>query len=463
MKLLYKGKGDKNDLNSFRGICLSNVLLNLLDRILNLRLYSLTEHLIPANQYGFTRGRSTISAVQMLRDKVNHSLDVEKKPIFVLFLDLKKAFDSGDRFCTFKKLIDLNVLSKIELNFLAELLDVNYVKIDDGVCISEAIVQSNGYRQGGCTSPFFFNFSICDVNEILKDIPEVEQYFYADDCALISKNLNQLKEAMLKLKHYFAIRNLEFNLKKCKIVKFRRGGVSCNEEFVIDGEKIEFVNSFCYLGVTFQVSGRAFSSHIKNRVRASLQATFELKNLHLLSLETALKLFHIKVAPVASYGIEVLWPHLKFCNFQLLETVKTRYLKKAMCLSKFNKSRYIYFLANTTLFVEELRIKFNLPETDAYKRFYMENVNKVLNVNHEFLNSVAMQNDVWKRPNFEKRHIFTRYSCHGFHFIICKNKSFHEAENNCICDLCGEKCEQYHLQNCSKRQQSIYDFVENLS
>jgi len=102
-----------------------------------------------------------------------------------------------------------------------------------------------------------------------------------------------------------------------------------------------------------------------------------------------------------------------------------------MCLSKFNKSRYIYFLANTTLFVEELRIKFNLPETDAYKRFYMENVNKVLNVNHEFLNSVAMQNYVWKRPNFEKIHVFTRYSCHGFHFIICKNKSFHEA------DLCG--------------------------
>jgi len=62
----------------------------------------------------------------------------------------------------------------------------------------------------------------------------------------------------------------------------------------------------------------------------------------------------------------------------------------------------------------------------------------VLNVNQEFLNSVAMQNDAWKRPNFEKKtHVFTRYSCHGFHLIICKNKSFHEAENNCICDLCG--------------------------
>jgi len=74
-----------------------------------------------------------------------------------------------------------------------------------------------------------------------------------------------------------------------------------------------------------------------------------------------------------------------------------------------------------------------------------------------------MQNNVGKRPKFEKRHDFTRYSCHGFHFIVYKNKSFHGAENNCICDLRGEKCEQNHLQTCSKRQQSIYDFVEYLT
>jgi len=64
----------------------------------------------------------------------------------------------------------------------------------------------------------------------------------------------------------------------------------------------------------------------------------------------------------------------KTFSLKLLEQLKQEYLKKSMCLSKFNKSRYIYFLADTTLFVEELRMKFNLPETVAYKRFYQENV-----------------------------------------------------------------------------------------
>jgi len=264
-------------------------------------------------------------------------------------------------------------------------------------------------------------------------------------------------------KKYSQYVTLHKNLKKCKVMKFRRGSVPCKEIFTVDGEEIEFVNNFCYLGVTFQVSGRAFSTHIKNRVRASAQATFEIKNLHQLSLETALKLFHIKVAPVASYGIEVIWSHLKHSSFKLLETVKTRYLKKAMCLSKFNKSRYVYFLADTTLFVEELRMKFNLPETEAYKRFYQENVNNVLNVNQEFFKTEGMINDVWKRPNFEKRHVYTRFSCHGFHFLICKNKEFHDADEKCICELCNEKCGQYHLKSCINRKQSIVQYASSES
>jgi len=340
-------------------------------------------------------------------------------------------------------------------------LDINYVRINDGVCLSNLIVQSNGYRQGGCTSHFLFNFSINDVNEILLNIPAVEQIFYADDGALISNDLNALKQGILLLKQYFFVRNLEFNFKKCKIMKFRRGAVPCNETFEVEEENIEFVNNFCYLGVTFQVSGKSFNTHIKNRVRASLQATFEIKNLHQLSLETALKLFHIKVSPAASYGIEVIWSHLKFSDFKILETVKSRYLKKAMCLSKFNKSRYVYFLADTTLFVEELKNKFNLEDTEAYKKFVNYSIENVLSVKQEFFETEAMKSDIWKRPNFENRHVFTRFSCHGFHFVICKNKTFHEANDECICELCDAKCEQYHLQTCPNRQKPVKHYASD--
>jgi len=66
-----------------------------------------------------------------------------------------------------------------------------------------------------------------------------------------------------------------------------------------------------------------------------------------------------------------------------------------------------------------------------------------------------MINDVWKRPNFEKRHVYTRFSCHGFHFLICENIEFHDADENCICELCNEKCGHYHLKSCINRKQSL--------
>jgi len=80
-------------------------------------------------------------------------------------------------------------------------------------------------------------------------------------------------------------------------------------------------------------------------------------------------------------------------------------------------------------------VKFNLPETEAYKRFYQENVDNVLSVNQEFLQTEGMINNVWKRPNFENRHVYTKFSCDGFHFLVIKNKEFHDGDENCICEL----------------------------
>jgi hypothetical protein len=48
------------------------------------------------------------------------------------------------------------------------------------------------------------------------------------------------------------------------------------------------------------------------------------------------------------------------------------------------------------------------------KKKYEENV---FSVNQEFFPTEGMKNDVKKRPNFEKRPVFTRFSCHGFHFF----------------------------------------------
>lgn len=60
-----------------------------------------------------------------------------KKPLYALFLDVKKAFDSVDRKLIFKKLIESRKLSLVELELLAKSLDLNFLRIFDGVSVSD--------------------------------------------------------------------------------------------------------------------------------------------------------------------------------------------------------------------------------------------------------------------------------------------------------------------------------------
>ena len=48
----------------------------------------------------------------------------------------------------------------------------------------------------------------------------------------------------------------------------------------------------------------------------------------LLSIATALKLFTIKVAPIVTYGIQLIWNYLTYTNLKRLEGVKTAYQKR---------------------------------------------------------------------------------------------------------------------------------------
>jgi hypothetical protein len=50
--------------------------------------------------------------------------------------------------------------------------------------------------------------------------------------------------------------------------------------------------------------------------------------IYILSIPAAINLFHIKISPVASYGIEKICLFLSFRGLNNLEAVKSRYLKR---------------------------------------------------------------------------------------------------------------------------------------
>jgi hypothetical protein len=57
---------------------------------------------------------------------------------------------------------------------------------------------------------------------------------------------------------------------------------------------------------------------------------------------------------------------------------------------------------------------------------------------------------------FEDRYVFTRFACHGYHYLFCNNKDFHfDAKLECICAHCNELCDQCHLSKCSKKKVNL--------
>jgi hypothetical protein len=306
-----------------------------------------------------------------------------------------------------------------------------------------------------------FIFALFDIDSILKEFPSIKLLIYADDILIISENLQDIQRFLNRLIRYLTERNLKLNAEKSKILKFRkkgRGSYKLDDILRIGDDEIEFVTDFIYLGIKFQASGTSFTKHIAKRTKAAIFATSQLHSLPKASLDTALKLFDLAIAPVASYGIEAIWSYLKLNDLQYLETVKSRFLKKAMGLSKVNKARYTYELADTSTFIEDLRWRFSLPETESYNKFLTNWAFKLAEIDPKFYETPAMVDQNWKNSCFENRHVFTRYACHGYHYVLCKNQKFHLCvKSKCKCKKCGQQMDNYHFLECKENNMSLVE------
>ena len=459
--VIHKGKGRKDDPNNYRGIALENTMYKLFSKILLGRIEQRLRAIIPRNQFGFTPGRSTLQAVQEILLEITTNLTQPNSPVYAIFIDYAKAFDSIDRKILCRKLENTLGRACDELETIKSILNVNYVTIHDGISMSKEIAQTRGVLQGDPMSPVLFNVMTADIGQTIGS-RNVKLLMYADDMAILSKNREELQEAMENIRKWALENSMEINSTKTKAMKFRRGGrVAKNDHFKCGETALEIVPSFKYLGVTLQTTGTTFTMHIQDRTTAATNASYDIPNLQRLSLPTAMTLFRIKVAPVATYGIQIIWPHLTMKNLRRLENVKARYIKRALSLSKYTRNSYAYLIANETYFIEDIRITFNLQRTQAYEDIIKERQDKAKTIPREILETDAMKTDEWKGPNYQLRHLYTRFAAHGFHGKICQNASYHDPKDDCRCTLCNEPCSKYHLMKCNSRTQPLISFTKD--
>jgi hypothetical protein len=94
---------------------------------------------------------------------------------------------------------------------------------------------------------------------------------------------------------------------------FRKGGWTAVKDYIeCEGNKLEIVSSFKYLGLMVQTTGYVYTQDTKDRVIAAITSMQNIRNLSLLSSNTTVKILNTKITPIHSHGLEVIWKNLSF-------------------------------------------------------------------------------------------------------------------------------------------------------
>ena len=134
----------------------------------------------------------------------------------------------------------------------------------------------------------------------------VSHFLYADDLVLVSKSEDGLQKSLDNLHIFANSKHLAVSVKKSKTVIFNKGGKLIDRRFSINGQYLENVIDFCYLGFNVKASG--IVSHAMNilydkankAMRPLVSCIFRFK----IPIDVAFRLFHSYIAPIALYNAE---------------------------------------------------------------------------------------------------------------------------------------------------------------
>lgn len=445
--------------------------------------YVETGGLLPEFQFGFRKGRSTISATQTLSDIIENRLRSGRRT-HVCYIDFTKAFDKVDRGLLFKKLIKLGIPHKICI-LISFIFDNTKTAIRSGKYMSEQFITRNGVPQGAEISPVLFALFISDIGDSLPksgiefngvNIPYLA---YADDLAQPSTSQEELENQINSLVGYCNENKLVINVTKTKEMVFYKGRLPKMKLLSIYGKEIDHVNTFCYLGVTFS-SKLSFSEHIKlqnMKARTKIGFLYTKFNIQMLPFQLAKKIFHIYVVPIFSYGIAIWWNKISKNAITAINATWTKYLKRALGLPVNANTNFLHFITETSTLYDILENIFIQQQTST--RFphlpgYVSNITNLVTETKEnrpsyFWMSRAIKciplNFGYRKKLFleifgYKHHEFCDFK--GFHshfldqrqtggYLNCRHviDSKRKVKVTCQCGICGNEMSFYHELFCN--------------
>lgn len=343
---LYK-KGPTNDASSYRGISLLNAMGKLYSGLILNRLTKWAESgVLNEFQAGFRKSYSTIDNIFTLFNIVKTRLSIKRQKTYAFFIDFSSAFDSVDRYSLWVKLYSMGLSSKM-IGAMRDLLtDTNgRILIRDG--LTEAFKIDMGVQQGSLLSPLLFSLYINDIEEAISGGgikvggSKVKLLAYADDLVMLAPDPLSMQLMINDISKYVEMWNLKINLTKSKIMIFSNGGRrSSLEKWLLNGSRIEIVNSYKYLGLTLtpQLNLSSFFKGKVDGAKYGLNSVWgSLIHNSKIDYESKLRVFQACIRSLVCYGAQVWGGNVQ----EELERVQRYFLRRLFRLPSFTPRCFI--------------------------------------------------------------------------------------------------------------------------
>ena len=349
---LFKGKGDVCECCNYRGISLLSVVGKVYGRVLINRIRDKTEMVISEVQGGFRRGRGCTDQVFVVRQICEKYL-AKGKDVYFAFMDLEKAYDRVDRDAMW------NVLRLYGVD--GKLLDaVKSLYVDSKACVrvgngmSEWFPVRVGLRQGCVMSPWLFNLFIdgvvrevnaCVLGRGLGLVDErdcmweLNQLLFADDTVFVADSEEKLCRLVAEFGRVCERRKLRVNVGKSKVMRCTRGEEGARMNVILNGEVLEEVDRFKYLGSVVAANG-GIEADVCHRVNEGCKMLGALKGVMKcrgLGMNVKKVLYEKVIVPTVTYGSEC-WG-MKVSERQKLNVFEMRCLRSMAGVSRMDRVR----------------------------------------------------------------------------------------------------------------------------